>query len=87
MSYKQRKLSRRRFLKLDAAGFVWDPFEAAWEEGFDRFVAWPADANGRRVVPKSHTTPDGYALGRWQERQRTARVHREVGSLSEWPRC
>ena len=32
MSYKQRKLSRRRFLKLDAAGFVWDPFEASWYE-------------------------------------------------------
>ena len=33
----------------------------------------PHDAAGRRDVPRTHTTPDGYALGSWQGMQRTAR--------------
>ena len=39
----------------------------------------PADANGRRVVPVLYTTPDGYALVRWQDTQRQARKN---GKLS-----
>ena len=45
---------------------------AAWERAFASFVAYPADADGKRRVPSKHVTSDGFALGSWIARQLNA---------------
>jgi superfamily II DNA or RNA helicase len=53
-----------RKARLDALGFVWDPFSAQWEEGFGHVQAF-VQKHGHCRVPTNHRTADGYRLGRW----------------------
>ena len=71
-------------------GWVWDPLEADWEEGFAhlrRFV----EREGHALVPAEHRE-DGYRLGQWVDIQRqTYRAHRrqrstQSGALA-WRHC
>lgn len=77
---KRGELGKKRTKRLEAAGIVWDPMVNAWDEGYSRFVDFPDDAFGKRVVPRSYVTEDGFHLGAWQTNQRTA--YRK-GQLSE----
>ena len=45
----------------------------SWEEWFLRFLSYPRDEKGRRVVPRRYITSQGYNLGLWQEKQRLAK--------------
>ena len=48
---------------LDAIGFVWDPREDAWQRTLVALTAF-REAHGHCRVPRSHTTSDGFQLGR-----------------------
>ena len=64
-------LSPERRARLDALGFVWDPFAAQWEEGF-RFLQLFCQREGHCRVPISHRE-QGYRLGQWVGMQRTGK--------------
>jgi hypothetical protein len=58
--------------RLDALGFVWDPFVASWEEGF-RFLERYRKDKEDCLVSQSHRDPtSGYRLGSWVSNQRKA---------------
>jgi hypothetical protein len=61
---------------LDKLGFVWDPFEADWEEGF-RYLTMYKERTGHCSVPATHNEK-GFGLGGWV---RSQRFHRD--KLSE----
>ena len=64
-------LSPERHQRLDALGFVWDPFAAQWEEGFDHLVRY-RERNRHCLVPVSYRDPvTHYRLGTWINSQRT----------------
>jgi Helicase associated domain len=65
-SKKPIPLERRR--QLDDLGFVWDPLEADWEQGFTYLVAFK-NKTGHCVVPQPFEL-EGFALGRWVSKQR-----------------
>jgi hypothetical protein len=48
---------------------VWDPHEAAWEEGFTKLQEYAA-VHGDCIVPHS-VIQDEYRLGSWVNNQRT----------------
>ncbi len=54
--------------RLDALGFVWDPFAVQWEEGF-RFLERYRREKGHCRVPNSHCE-DCFQLGTWVSVQR-----------------
>jgi Helicase associated domain len=67
---KRGRLGESRRTRLESLpGWLWDPFEADWKEGFavlNRFV----EREGHARVPLSHRE-DGYRLGGWVGEQRT----------------
>ena len=68
--YKKSLLSQERITRLEAlVGWVWDPFDQQWEEGFNALGGYIAEHGDARVL-KSHKTQDGMALGRWINKQR-----------------
>jgi superfamily II DNA or RNA helicase len=69
MRKKRGQLSSALIARLDAVGFVWDPLEAQWEEGFQQLQAYVKD-RGHRRVPAKYITSDGYRLGTWVDKQR-----------------
>ena len=61
-----------RCQRLDALGFVWDPFAAQWEEGF-RFLSFFRQREGHCRVPGVYRDPaSGFRLGVWVGVQRTS---------------
>jgi hypothetical protein len=61
-------LSPERRARLDALGFVWDPFAAQWEEGFHCLeIFHQREGHGR--VPRNHYER-GCQLGQWVHNQR-----------------
>jgi superfamily II DNA or RNA helicase len=62
-------LSEERQQRLDELGFVWDPFEADWDEGFNRLEAYK-EREGHCRVPDDHKE-NGFRLGQWVGVQRT----------------
>ena len=46
-------MSAERKQRLDAIGFVWDPLESAWEEGFAALTTFKA-REGHCRVPQRH---------------------------------
>jgi superfamily II DNA or RNA helicase len=57
--------------RLDAIGFVWDPFDDAWEEGFAALTTFKA-REGHCRAPKDHVEGT-FKLGSWIANQRTHR--------------
>jgi superfamily II DNA or RNA helicase len=60
-----------RFNRLEALGFVWDPFKAAWEKGFGMLLQFKKRKRHCRVA-EGHEE-DGYKLGGWVATQRRAK--------------
>jgi superfamily II DNA or RNA helicase len=63
------QLTPKKILRLDKLGFIWDPIEYQWEEGFlylKKFVK----QNGHTRVNLKYKLQSGYRLGRWVQRQR-----------------
>ncbi len=76
--YRAGRLVDERAVRLDALpGWVWNPQDDAWEEGYP-ILARYASREGHARVP-AQCIEDGYRLGKWVTTQRTA--HR-VGRLS-----
>ncbi|MSR07574.1 MAG: helicase, partial [Gemmatimonadetes bacterium] len=63
-------LSPERRAKLDTLGFVWDPLAEQWETGYAHLEAYHARKSDC-LVPGLHKE-DGYRLGQWVGKQRTA---------------
>ena len=57
--------------RLDAVGFVWDPLERAWEEGFAALTTFKA-REGHCLVPQRHVEGT-FKLGTWVNVQRANR--------------
>ena len=69
--FKKNKLSEDRKQRLDALGFVWDPLEQLWEEGFKELIAYHQE-HGNCLVPQRFVTESGNKLGTWVGSQRAA---------------
>jgi superfamily II DNA or RNA helicase len=63
------RMSADRRERLDKLGFVWDSFEADWEEGFHYLTKYKM-RTGHCCVPALHKE-DGYPLGGWVRSKRT----------------
>jgi hypothetical protein len=57
--------------RLDAIGFVWNPVESVWEEGFAALTMFKA-REGHRNVPQRHVEGT-FKLGQWASVQRRSR--------------
>src|SRR5262249_38827154 len=61
-------MSAERREQLDELGFVWDPFDADWDEGFHYLTKYKM-RTGHCNVPALHKE-EGYRLGGWVRSQR-----------------
>ena len=68
---KANKLSDERKKRLDALGFVWDPYEERWEEGFKELSVYHQE-HGNCSALRGFVTESGYKLGKWVNSQRQA---------------
>jgi len=57
--------------RLDELGFIWDPREAEWEEGFSYLKVYRG-REGHCRVPQRHKK-NGFPLGQWVSRQRQSK--------------
>jgi superfamily II DNA or RNA helicase len=67
---RQHGMSQERRAYLDALGFVWEPYESQWEEGFKHLQEYVGKYEDCRVA-FGYVSPDGYQLGAWVNTQRT----------------
>ena len=65
---KKDKLSAEQIRRLDKLGFIWNPYEAAWEKGLSELIKFK-ELEGHCRVPKHHMA-NGYGLGGWTSRAR-----------------
>ena len=73
-------LSDGQRARLEELGMVWEPQEAAWEEGF-RQLAMYREEHDDCTVPRGYVTEGGFALGNWVNGQRY-KYKRKMGGLS-----
>jgi hypothetical protein len=62
-------LSEERISRLNELGFVWDPLNEQWEQGFSLLSKFK-QREGHCLVPNNHFE-DGFKLGKWLDRQRS----------------
>jgi len=74
------KLSNERKERLESLGFVWQAHDQKWEEGFEHLEAY-VQKHGHCRVPNKYKSPDGFALGQWNARQR------KKTSIDNWQRA
>jgi superfamily II DNA or RNA helicase len=68
--FKAKQLGEERRRRLEAIpGWVWEPFDANWEDGFARLAEF-VEREGHARVPLGHREGE-FALGTWVARQRT----------------
>ncbi|MDB4122492.1 helicase associated domain-containing protein [Octadecabacter sp.] len=65
----QDSMSPERKQRLDAIGFVWDPYAEDWEVGFSKLVQFKETEQHMRVT--NTTKLDGFKLGFWVANQRS----------------
>lgn len=70
---KMYQLAEKRKERLDKIGFVWDPFEAKWNAGYEALQVYKASF-GNCLVPISFIDADGLPLGSWVHTQRVQRA-------------
>ncbi|MDJ0924798.1 MAG: Helicase associated domain protein, partial [Acidimicrobiia bacterium] len=68
--YTTGRLPEERITRLNALGFLWEPFRAAWEEGFAKLEAF-VEREGHALAEHDHIE-DGYKLGKWCSHQRSS---------------
>ena len=56
---KKDSLSKERIDSLNVLDFVWNPFEADWEEGYSHLKKF-YEENGHSRIHQSHKTDDGF---------------------------
>jgi hypothetical protein len=81
--HKKGKLSQERVKRLEDIGFKWEiqeqQREEQFEKGFQETLLYK-ESTGNPNTPFHYNTPEGYRLGRWQNRQRS--FHKK-GRLSQ----
>jgi hypothetical protein len=70
-------LTKERLQRLDELGFVWDPFEKAWERAFN-FLKIYKEREGHCRVPIHHKE-NGFNLGHWAHNQRRLKAEMPIG--------
>ncbi len=65
------KLPSERAVRLESIGFLWDPFDNAWEQSF-KYLETFFLREGHSQVSRSHVE-EGFKLGRWVGKQRIAK--------------
>jgi len=64
------KLSEEQIARLGSLpGWVWDPFELWWDEGYAHLQAF-VEREGHARVPNNFMTAEGFKLGQWVRSQR-----------------
>jgi superfamily II DNA or RNA helicase len=76
--YRAGMLSPDRAAALSALGFVWDPYQEAFDRGLAELAAY-VKAHGDAQVPKSYLSPSGLKLGDWCD---SRRAERKASNLS-----
>jgi Helicase associated domain len=77
------KMSPERTQRLHEIGFVWDPHESAWEEGFAALTTFKT-REGHCRVPQLHIE-GAFKLGAWVARQRATKDRgRRVSPRRPW---
>jgi superfamily II DNA or RNA helicase len=66
---RQNRLSPEQEQRLNEIGFVWDPFTAAWEEGFNKLLQFKVSEGHCRVPNKGFKLAD-FNLSGWVNNQR-----------------
>ena len=69
-NYKRGTLDAERVALLESLGIVWDPFDAAWELGFEAFLRFKPTDEGVRLIAQTYVDAEGFKLGAWQAHQR-----------------
>jgi hypothetical protein len=72
LRWRKGLLPLERERRLDAIGFVWDPRDYRWEQGFIALSKFKR-REGHCRVPQSHVEGE-YRLGRWVSTQRDNRM-------------
>ncbi len=70
-TFKEGELSSDRIQRLDAIGFTWNPFDEAFESGFQQTIKHK-EQYGTPNAPKRYIAPDGFNLGSWQMSKKVA---------------
>ena len=73
------KLTPKQLDRLNDLGFVWDPNDYRWEEGFTQLVSYEAKF-GDCLVPQRFKC-NGFSLGGWVLRQRNKKETLELKQL------
>ena len=68
-NYKQNKIAPERVERLEAIGFVWNPLDEAFEQGFIETVRYK-EQKGTPNAPWYYVTSERFKLGSWQSHQR-----------------
>jgi Helicase associated domain len=69
-AYRRGTLDPERRARLEALeGWVWDPYQADWEDGYARLREFVA-REGHARVARGHQDDDGFKLGVWISKQR-----------------
>jgi Helicase associated domain len=74
--HRRSRLTAEQKQRLDALGFVWDPLESAWEEGFAILKKFKA-REGHCLVPQNHIE-ESCRLGAWVTMQRTRKKKKQI---------
>jgi superfamily II DNA or RNA helicase len=77
---KAGRLTDERIAALDALGFIWDPWEQAFDDGLAALTTWISGNPGVPVSPAKNAVIGGYRLGTWCGSQKNAR---KAGRLTD----
>ena len=70
---KGKQLSQEQIDKLSAIGMAWDgTFDTQWQSAYAKAEEYYRQ-NGDLNIPYVYCTPDGYQLGKWLARQKSAK--------------
>ena len=70
---KGKSLTQAQIDRLNAIGMVWDgTFDTQWQSAYARAEEYYRQ-NGNLNIPYVYCTPDGYQLGKWLARQKSAK--------------
>ena len=79
---KNKIISKDRIQKLENLGFIWNPFEVQWNEGYDNLKKY-YEKYGNSFVPTKFKSEDNYSLGKWVSHQRDKKEELTTNQLKQ----